>query len=72
MDLNELAKEYSENINRLKEASERYNRGEIDAKGMWDILDSHEAYARAFNVFIDYLEKQLKQLSGKNKGTMLN
>lgn len=72
MVLDELAKEQSKMMNELKEAYEKYNRGEIGRKEFEEKLDKNEAFTRYFGKLIADLQKHLNKLSGKGKGTRSN
>ena len=67
MVLDELAKEQSKMMNELKEAYEKYNRGEIDRKELDEILDNNEAYTRDCDKLIADLEEHLNKLSVEEK-----
>ena len=65
MELKDLAKEQLEKINELKEAYEKYRRGEIDRKELDEILDNSEAYVRDCDKLIAGLEEHLNKLSAE-------
>ena len=65
MELKDLAKEQLEKINELKDAYEKYRRGEIDRKELDEILDNNETYVRDCDKLIAGLEEHLNKLSAE-------